>query len=125
MSLNAMKVLLVSDSEKDATCLREQLESRGCQCWSARSADEVTALVDQHAFDLVLSMSWLRDAMVTKLAGSKHTVFFSYPVRNGCWWLPVLRGGQRCLGDAALRPNELAGVIGQCIRKARHIRAAA
>lgn len=120
-----MNVLLVSNMETGAGYLRQQLESRGCRCWSATSTEELSAMVDRQSFDLILSTSWLPDRVLGKLADSKSTVFFSYPVRNGCWWLPVLERGRHCLGEPALRGNQFGGLIGQWLRQIRRMSATA
>lgn len=125
MDLEVMNILLVSRTESGAVYLRQQLETRGCRCWNANSTEELTAMVERQPFDLILSTNWLSDQTLSKLQDAKSTVFFSYPVRNGCWWLPVLEGGRHCLGESALRGNEFASFIGRCLRKIRRISATA
>lgn len=104
-----MNVLLVSNIETGAGYLRQQLESRGCRCWGATSTEELTAMVGRQSFDLILSTSWLPDPVLRKLMDSKSTVFFSYPVRNGCWWLPVLERGRHCLGEPRFTRKRVRG----------------
>ena len=123
--MEVMNVLVVSKSGSDAGYLREQLESRGCRCWGANSMDELAAIADRQRFDLILSASWLPDQTLSKLKNSKSTVFFSFPVRNGCWWLPVLERGRHCLGEPALRGNEFAVLIAQWLKKIRRLSATA
>src|SRR5271154_5439931 len=36
-----------------------------------------------------------------ELGGSNSTVFYSCPIEDGCWWLPLVRCGQKCLGAPA------------------------
>ena len=125
MEQHAMQVLLVGNIDGEAAHLREQLENRGCRCWFARSSDEVISLVDRHCFDLILSTTWVPDRLLGKLADAESTLYFSYPVRNGCWWLPVLRRGERCLGDPAMRPKEFSALIHQVTKNAQRINATA
>lgn len=123
--MEVLNVLIVSTIGNGAGYLREQLENRGCRCWSANSTEELTAMADRQAFDLILSTSWLPDQTLGRLQDSNSTIFVSYPVRNGCWWLPVLERGRRCLGEPAMRGNEFANLIGQWLRRIRRISATA
>jgi hypothetical protein len=41
-----------------------------------------------------------------ELAGSEASIFYAFPVENGCWWLPTLRRGRDCHGAPAFRRNE-------------------
>lgn len=125
MQQESMKVLLVSKKGSDASYLQQQLEGYGFRCSIAHSADDILSALEQHGFDLILSMTWVQDELLAKLADLKSTLFFSYPVRNGCWWLPVLHRGEQCLGQPALRPNEFARLIRSFARKRGAISAAA
>jgi hypothetical protein len=119
MNHDGVRVLLISKSENGSSYLQGQLESRGCRCWCARSADDGVRLLEQRSFHLILSTAWLRqgDPLLARAAGSKCAVFFSYPVRDGCWWIPVVEQGRRCLGTSALRPTEFVRVLEQIIRQ--------
>lgn len=118
MKPGSIKILLVAPNERDTHYLRAQLENRGCSCFFALSTGEITLLLDRHSFDLVLSTSWMQDLMLAKLAHAKCSVFFSYPVRNGCWWLPLLHRGEHCSGSPALRAGEFNTVLEQVVLRA-------
>ncbi len=47
-----------------------------------------------------------RRQLVTELAGTEISIFYTFPVEYGCWWLPALRHGQNCHGEPAFRRNE-------------------
>jgi hypothetical protein len=47
-----------------------------------------------------------RRQLASELAGSRVSIFYTFPVENGCWWLPTLRDGQDCHGAPAFRRNE-------------------
>jgi hypothetical protein len=73
--------------------------------------DAVTSkTVTQGGFDLVLLDSTVspeqRRQITSELVGSGTSVFYTFPVENGCWWLPVLRRGQDCHGAPAFRRKE-------------------
>jgi hypothetical protein len=70
-------------------------------------------LVDDHPFQLILSTLPLRrlDPLLDLLGESDCTVFFTCPVEDGCWWVPLLRHGQKCLGAPALLPSEFVELL--------------
>lgn len=113
MSNGCVSVLLLGESESRLFYLRQQLVSRGRRCSFARSTNEGVALFGRHCFQLILSTTPLHhaDALLTELGDSAYTVFYCYPVEDGCWWLPVVRRGQICFGAPGLRPREFAGVL--------------
>jgi hypothetical protein len=48
----------------------------------------------------------LRWELSSELSGSEVSLFYTFPVEEGCWWLPALRRGQNCHGAPAFRRNE-------------------
>ena len=115
MSQEAVRVLLLGETARASSHLLWHLEQRGCYCWIASSADQSIALYKKHRFPLILSTNPMRQAtqMISLLGRSNCTVFYAYPVENGCWWLPLMKDGQKCLGAPALRPSEFTGVKGR------------
>ena len=57
-----------------------------------------------------------RRRLVSGLAGSETSIFYTLPVENGCWWLPVLRRGQDCHGTPAFRRNEFPFELERILR---------
>jgi hypothetical protein len=61
-------------------------------------------------FNLVLLDSTVspeqRKRLAAELVGSGASMFYTFPVENGCWWLPTLRNGQDVHGCCAFRRNE-------------------
>jgi hypothetical protein len=49
-----------------------------------------------------------RRGIMSELAGTGADVYYSFPVENGCWWLPAMRDGQNCHGAPAFRRDEFA-----------------
>jgi len=47
-----------------------------------------------------------RRQLASELIGSGVSIFYTFPVENGCWWLPTLRHGQDCHGAPAFRRSE-------------------
>jgi hypothetical protein len=119
------RVLVVTKRHGESFHLCEQLARHGCRCWFASSADEIVRLLDDRSFDLVLSTIWLQGCVVAKLADSRSTAFFAHPLRNGCWWLPVLDQGQNCVGAPALRPGQLGALVRSFLREAQQVNSVA
>jgi hypothetical protein len=123
MSTRVLKALLIAEGLQTPSCLARRLEGQGCWCSFARSYREACSSLGNQDFDLVLSPLRLRGVslfpLVDLLEGSKVTLFYSHPVEQGCWWLPALRRGQKCLGSAAFRPREFVSVLDEVIVEVR------
>jgi len=114
-----VKVLLVGQTARSCLQLLQWLDNRGCQCYFASSCNDACILISQTAFDLVISQFELQDRtaypLLDRLLGSTATLFFSKPVENGCWWLPMLVRGRECVGAHGLRPGEFLDTLGKTI----------
>jgi len=112
-----VSVLLVGESLHLFSTFR-RLEKLGCQCHFAESHREVSELLSHTKLDIVLSMYTHQrlSEMMALLAGSRVTMFHMLPVEEGCWWLPILRNGEHCLGTPAFRPSEFTYVLTEIIK---------
>ena len=119
MSRPAANVLLLGESARGSSYLQSHLEQLGCACAFATSSEEAIALIDRHAFHLILITNPLHetDPLVAALSESDCTVYFSYPVEDGCWWLPLVHHGQKCLGTPAVRPSEFVGLLDRLVKE--------
>ncbi len=117
----AVRVLLLAENAKASAHLLSHLEQRGCCCWCATSAEEGILLFRQHRFQLILSLSLIRQAarITNLLVRSNCSVFYAHTVEKGCWWLPLMKDGQQCLATAALRPREFVAVLDQMLEEIR------
>ena len=124
MRQDAIRVLLLSETEHGCANLRKLLEKRGCHCRFGSSYNEAVALFEQHTFNLVLSTIPFQqyDHLLAKLSGLPATVFQCFLVEDGCWWLPLAQAGRPCLGSAALRADEFLEVVGQIVEEIRTVR---
>ncbi len=56
-----------------------------------------------------------RRMLTAELIGSCTTLFYAFPVENGCWWLPALMRGEDCHGAPAISrkdfPEELSRIF--------------
>src|SRR5579872_442619 len=121
MDQEATRVLLISETEHGCSNLRRALEIRKCQCVFASSFDEAASLFNQHSFQLILcTISFLEyDRLLAKLSELPSTVFQSFLVEDGCWWLPLAKNGKPCIGEPALRANEFVRVVEQILDEIR------
>jgi hypothetical protein len=119
MSRPGANVLLVGEGATASLSLQSYLEQLGCNCVFAKSSQEAISLIVRHVFHLILGTKPLHetDPLIAALSESDCTVFFSYPVEEGCWWLPLVRHGQKCLGAPAVRPNEFVGLLGRLVKE--------
>lgn len=127
MSREVVRVVLLGKCARGASHLLWHLGQRGCHCSFAGSAEEAVALFHQCKVHLILSTSPMHQAtkLVSLLGRFKCSVFYAYPVEQGCWWLPLMNSGQKCFGAPALRPSEFADVLDQKLKeiRARHFTA--
>jgi hypothetical protein len=94
------------------------LDRMKCQWHFANSHQEVSRLIGHTSLDIVLSeYTHERHAgMMALLAGLRVNMFCALPVESGCWWLPVLRNSENCLGMPAFRAGEFPNVLAQMVR---------
>jgi len=127
MSQDVVRVVFLGKSARGASHLLWHLRQRGCHCSFAASAEEAVALFHQCKVHLILSTSRVHQAtkIVSLLGRFNCSVFYAYPVEQGCWWLPLMNSGQKCFGAPALRPSEFADVLDQKLKeiRARHFTA--
>jgi hypothetical protein len=109
---------LLGEGAQGLSYLFRRLEQLGCDCVFATSPEGAVTLIGRQHFHLILSTRPLHeiDPLLPLLSESDCTVFCSYPVQDGCWWLPFVRHGQKCLGAPSFRPSEFTGFLGQLIK---------
>lgn len=116
MSEKLVRVLFVAESELGLPFLVQRLEEQGCQCQLASSYSEGMRLFAEQPFDLVLCSGRPGiSALFPSVIGSSASVFCAHTVEGGCWWVPVVRHGAKCLGVSALRPDEFAEILGRML----------
>ena len=108
-------VLLVGEARNNFSGLARRLEARACECRFVASYNEALTLLSSEGFDLMVAIAPLPPGTISSLssslAGSRTTFFCAQPVEDGCWWLPIYRSGELCLGAPALRPSEFAALV--------------
>jgi hypothetical protein len=121
MTTQPIRVLLVGQGAKGSSLLLDFLEKRGCNCFLSRSISETDLLITGFTFDLVLCTDWTEgiDASIESVIGPHTTLFRCHLVEDGCWWLPIVRHGERCLGTPALRQSEFASALERVFEEIR------
>jgi hypothetical protein len=111
-----INVLVVGESRLFSSFRR--LERLGCECHFAESHREVSALLSHTKLDIVLSLYTHErlSQMMALLAGLRVSMFYMLPIEEGCWWLPVLRNGENCLGTPAIHTTEFTYVLIEIIK---------
>jgi hypothetical protein len=119
LDTDSVNVLVLGESAKGSSHLLRRLQNWGCDCSFATSPEEALALVDHHTFRLILSTLPLHglDPLLDQLGESDCTVFFTSPFEDGCWWVPLVRHGQKCLGTPALLPSEFAELLPHLLKE--------
>lgn len=120
MTLFGRDVLLVGQNWYSAQALSERLHGWGFRCHLASNMRAACNLLSSHPVDLVLSNTQLPDGtgfgLLAALDGLPVTAFLCLPVKNSCFGLPAIDGGEECLGLPALRPSEFASVLDEMAR---------
>jgi hypothetical protein len=121
MDQEAIRVLLISETEHGCSNLRRKLESIGCQCRFASSYLEASTLFGKSSSHLVISTIPFQqyDQLLIKLSQLPSTVFQCFMVEDGCWWLPLAKNAKPCMGAPALRANEFMAAIERIVEDNR------
>lgn len=119
MGSGGIRTLLVGQTARSSFQLLHWLDNQGCHCHFASTYEDACMLILEKPFDLVISQFDLPDRtaypLVDRLVGSTATLFFSKPVENGCWWLPMLIRGRECVGAYGLRSREFLETLGKTL----------
>jgi hypothetical protein len=118
-AISCPSVLLVGRNGSWGKPVLKSLEKFGAELSFAPPQTVTPEHVRKAAFNIILLDSTVlpeqRRQLASELAGSSISIFYSFPVENGCWWLPTLRHGQDCHGTLAFRrnefPNELERIL--------------
>ena len=109
-AVSCPNVLLVGRNGSWGTLVLKSLEKFGGELSFAAPQIVTPEYVRKGAFNLILLDSTVspeqRRQLASELIGSEVSIFYTFPVENGCWWLPTLRHGQDCHGAPAFRRNE-------------------
>jgi hypothetical protein len=117
--IRTVKVLLIGESRYSFSFCQSLLAKVGCECHIAESRQEIVHILGHAKLDIVLSVSTQQSLaeLTALLAGSCSSMFHRLPVEEGCWWLPVVRSGESCLGAPAFRSSEFTRALADIVRE--------
>lgn len=103
-------VLLVGRNGSWGTSVLRSLEKFECQLAFVAPQLVTPDYARNGAYNLILLDSSVspeqRRQLSSELVSTQISIFYTFPVENGCWWLPTLHRGQNCYGAPAFRRNE-------------------
>jgi len=115
MNEKVVRILIACESPLGFSLLSRHLAAHGGECRFATSYSEAARLFSERAFDLVLWSDRVEGihTLIASLTGSAASLFCCHGVETGCWWLPAVLHGEKCLGAPALRPREFGTALDQ------------
>jgi hypothetical protein len=119
-AVSSPNVLLVGRNGSWGTLVLKSLAKFRSELSFAAPQTVTPEYVRRGAYDLILLDSTVspeqRRQLASELIGAEVSVFYTFPVENGCWWLPTLRRGQDCHGTPAFRRNEFPFELERILR---------
>lgn len=118
-----VKIMVVGLRTQDLDAHHQLVGRTDRQCYFAKSDQAAAELLNLQDIDVVLSSAkipresthWLTE----RLLGSRTSAFYCLRVEVSYWWLPVVTFGRSCLGAAAFRPRDFAGVFEELVKQIR------
>jgi len=108
--VSSPSILLVGRNGSWGKSILRSLEKLGAELSFHVPQSLTSEYVKNAGYELVLLDSTVtpeqRRRLASGLIGSNASIFYTFPVENGCWWLPMLRHGQDCHGAPAFRRSE-------------------
>jgi len=122
MARNELDVLLVGGSRQGWWRLAKHLEQLECHCLLALTTEDVGALLFQCRFRLILSARPVTEGsnLMELLRAPERTVFYYFPVENGCLWFQAMPETIRREHVSMLRPSEFISVLDEAIASLRN-----
>lgn len=109
------KTLLVGRQGAWSDPLLQSLQKFGNELSLVPPLSVTPEFVNEGGYTLLLLDSTVppeqRRNLVTALSGTSASIFYTFPVENGCWWLPALQCGKDCHGSPAFRRREFHAEI--------------
>jgi hypothetical protein len=120
MKLPEAGVLFVGEYPALSASLARVLKSLGCECRYAETCEEALAAIENRNFRVVLSKGKLADGngrqLIPAMEAASGWLFLSFPVEDGCWWIPVMENGQLCFEGVALHSREFSKALVDILR---------
>jgi hypothetical protein len=120
MNPGEVGVLFVDDSPVPSASVARVLCSLRCGWSYAGSCEEALAAMEERTFQVVLSKFKLADGSRRRLIPAVQIasawLFLSFPVEDGCWWLPVIEAGRLSVKAAALHSGEFRSALVKIVK---------
>jgi hypothetical protein len=108
-------VLLVGDCLMLGASPAQALSSLRCEWWYAASCEKALAAMEERTFRVVLSKFKLADGsgrrLIPAVQMASAWLFLSFPVEEGCWWIPVIEAGQLPVKVSAVHSRQFRRVL--------------
>ena len=112
-------VLLVDDSPVASASVARALSSLQCDWRYAASCEKALAAMEERKFRVVLSKFKLADGsgrrLIPAVQMASAWLFLSFPVEEGCWWVPVIEAGRLSV-EAALHSREFRSALVKIVK---------
>lgn len=113
-------MLFVDDSPEPSASVARALSSLQCEWWYAASCEEALAAMEERTFRVVLSKFKLADGsgkrLIPAVQMASAWLFLSFPVEEGCWWIPVIEAGRLSVKVAALHSREFRSALVKIVK---------
>jgi hypothetical protein len=118
---NKLDVLLICERPQGITHLARRLEQLDCSCSFAHNTREVSSLLENHSFRLVLSTRPVTEGSVLMrlLCRTSCIVFYSFPIEGGYLWFQALPEPCGRQPGSVLRPSEFMSILTALIGRLR------
>lgn len=122
------RVLLVGERRPLFSPLFKRLEERGYDTEYAGSCREAIELMlhpcKAKTATVVLAKVLLPDGagrrLIPSVTVARGSLFLSFPVEDGCWWIPAVRKGQLVRKATAFHSREFAKVLLEILWRPPH-----
>lgn len=105
-------VLFVGEYPGLSTSVTRVLNSLGYERRFAASCEDALAALETRKYRVVLSKSKLPDGnarkLIPMLQAASGWLYLSFPVEDGCWWIPMMQDGELCMESVALHSREFS-----------------
>jgi CheY-like chemotaxis protein len=120
MNPGEVGVLLVDDSPVPSASVARALSSLQCDWRYAASCEEALAAMEERTFRVVLSKFKLADGsgrrLIPAVQMASAWLFLSFPVEEGCWWIPVIEAGRLSVMAAVLHSREFRSALVKIVK---------
>jgi hypothetical protein len=120
-----VRVLLVGRGIEGSSVLWKHLTKKECQIQCASSVEQGLTLLEMESFDVVLvpmnTDTGHRAHLIENLLNSSSYLFYSLPVEDGTWWIPVIDSGKHCLGAPAVHSGDFVSVLDELLLERRSV----